>query len=107
VTKHKNVSDETTQRIDEEVRSIIDRNYKRAKDILVENMEKLHTMADALMKYETIDSDQIDDIMAGKPPRTPQGWSDDDHGSATPAGTRESKWPGEKEGKIGGPAGQH
>jgi cell division protease FtsH len=105
VTKHKNVSDETTQRIDEEVRSIIDRNYNRAKNILVENMDKLHSMADALMKYETIDSDQIDDIMTGKPPRTPHGWSDDDDG-AKPAGTRESKWPGE-EGKIGGPAGQH
>jgi cell division protease FtsH len=107
VTKHKNVSDETAQRIDEEVRAIIDRNYKRAKDILVTNMDKLHMMADALIKYETIDSEQIDDIMNGNPPRPPQGWSDEGDAGSKSAGVRESKWPGEKEGKIGGPAGQH
>ena len=78
VTQHKAVSDETAHVIDGEVRSIIDKNYERAEKILTDNMEKLHLMADALIKYETIDTDQIDDIMAGKPARTPSGWDDDD-----------------------------
>ncbi len=77
VTKHKEVSDVTAHLIDEEIRVFIDRNYARAEKILKENMDKLHMMADALMKYETIDSDQIDDIMAGKEPRAPDGWNDD------------------------------
>jgi cell division protease FtsH len=66
VTQHKSVSDETSHLIDKEVRNFIDRNYERAKTILVEHMDKLHAMADALMKYETIDADQIGDIMEGK-----------------------------------------
>jgi cell division protease FtsH len=78
VTKHKQVSDDTANVIDEEVRSVIDRNYQRAKTILQENLEKLHTMANALIKYETLDTDQIDDIMAGREPRPPSGWGDDD-----------------------------
>ncbi len=76
VTKHKNVSDETTHIIDEEVRLVIDRNYERARKILIENQDKLIAMAEALLKYETIDRDQINDIMAGKEPREPKGWSD-------------------------------
>ena len=68
VTKHKNVSEETAHTIDAEVRLIIDRNYKRAKEILVANTDKLHLMAEALMKYETIDAEQINDIMSNKPP---------------------------------------
>jgi len=73
-----NVSEETAHLIDEEVRAIIDRNYERAKKILVENMDKLHLMAEALMKYETIDREQIDAIMAGRMPGPPSDWSDDD-----------------------------
>ena len=108
VAQHKTVSDETAHTIDEEVRAIIDRSYKRAEDILKTNLDKLHSMSAALMKYETIDSDQIDDIMAGKPPRVPKDW-DDSEPSATPGG--DSKGP-EDTGKkpdstIGGPAGQH
>ncbi len=76
VTQHKNVSDETAHIIDEEIRSLIDNNYNRAEQILKDNIDKLHSMTDALMKYETIDRDQIDDIMAGKDPREPKGWSD-------------------------------
>ncbi len=85
VTKHKEVSDETAHLIDEEIRVFIDRNYARAEKLLKQNMEKLHMMADALMKYETIDADQIDDIMAGKQPRDPEGWDDDnlDNGGPT------------------------
>ncbi|MBP3932900.1 MAG: ATP-dependent zinc metalloprotease FtsH, partial [Pseudomonas sp.] len=63
-----NVSGETAKLIDSEVRSIIDQCYNTAKQILTENRDKLDAMADALMKYETIDADQIDDIMAGRPP---------------------------------------
>jgi cell division protease FtsH len=76
VTKHKSVSEETSHLIDEEIRSFIDRNYERSERILRENLEKLHLMADALMKYETIDHFQIDDIMEGKTPRAPQHWDE-------------------------------
>ena len=108
VTKHKNVSEETAHTIDAEVRLIIDRNYKRAKEILVANTDKLHTMAEALMKYETIDAEQISDIMSNKPPRPPQGWNDDQPsgGEPVPAPGRDSS-PSSEDGTIGGPAGQH
>lgn len=76
VAQHKMVSDETAHVIDEEVRAIIDRNYERARHLLTENMKKLHLMAEALIKYETIDEKQIEDIMAGKTPRPPQDWED-------------------------------
>ena len=78
VTQHKNVSDLTAHAIDEEIRKIIDRNYQRAKTILEDNEKKLRAMAKALMKYETIDADQIDDIMMGKEPGAPANWDDDD-----------------------------
>jgi cell division protease FtsH len=80
VTQQRQVSPETAQAIDKEVRQIIDRNYKRAKRMLEDNLDKLHTMADALLKFETIGKDQIDDIMAGRPMREP----DDDVDSAKP-----------------------
>src|SRR5680860_305645 len=73
-------SPETAQRIDEEVRNIIDTCYEKATQILVDNRDKLDLMAQALMKYETIDRYQIDDIMEGRAPRPPKGW--DDSGSA-------------------------
>jgi cell division protease FtsH len=76
VTQHKTVAEETSHTIDEEIRSFIDRNYERAERILKENIDILHTMAAALMKYETIDKFQIDDLMARKPVRDPQGWDD-------------------------------
>jgi len=72
VTRHKNVSDDTSHAIDEEIRMIIDRNYERARNILVENMDKLHKMAEALLEWETIDASQIDDIMSGREPKPPQ-----------------------------------
>jgi cell division protease FtsH len=75
--RQKTVSNETAQAIDSEIRTIIDRNYQRSVDILKENESKLHLMADALMKYETIDSDQIDTIMEGKEPGPPRDWGDD------------------------------
>jgi cell division protease FtsH len=74
VTQTKHVSDDTASAIDREVRQVIEANYKRAKAILEENIGKLHAMADALIKYETIDDSQIREIMAGKPPTPPEGW---------------------------------
>jgi len=75
------ISEETSKIIDAEVKSIIDSCYASAEKLLKDNMAKLHTMAEALLKYETIDADQIDDIMAGATPREPKGWSDDDNSS--------------------------
>jgi len=74
MNKHKEMSDRTAQQIDDEVRAIIDRNYTRAKEILVANMDKLHLMAESLIKYETIDSKQIHEIMSGKEPTPPEDW---------------------------------
>ena len=76
--RQKTVSDETAQAIDSEIRSIIDRNYQRSVDILKQHESQLHLMADALMKYETIDADQIDVIMQGKIPGPPRDWGDDE-----------------------------
>ena len=72
----KGIGAETSNKIDEEVRKIIDLNYRKAKNILRDNMDKLHIMADTLLTYETIDSDQIDDIMAGAKPRAPKDWEE-------------------------------
>src|SRR5579884_61392 len=76
VTQHKQVSDVTAHAIDEEVRRVIESNYQRARQILTSSLEKLHIMADALIKYETIDEEQLKDIMAGRPPKPPAGWDD-------------------------------
>jgi len=77
VTQTKHMSDDTAKLIDDEVRQIIDRNYERAKQILEDNMDIMHAMKDALMKYETIDAGQIDDLMERKSEiREPAGWGD-------------------------------
>jgi len=109
VTQHKALSDDTAHAIDEEIRSFIDRNYDRAKQILIDHMDKLHAMADALVKYETIDSEQIADIMAGRDPRPPSGW-DDDSQRGSPGGNAPAEGESGKtspDSPIGGPAGQH
>ena len=72
----KGIGAETSNSIDIEVRKIIDSNYKKAKKLLNDNLDKLHTMAESLLTYETIDSDQIDDIMAGAKPRAPKDWDE-------------------------------
>ena len=107
VTQHKQVSDETAHVIDEEVRKIIDVNYKRADKLLKESVDKLHMMAKALMKYETIDITQVKDIMDGREPQPPKDWDatvepkqPDDDGSAS----AESD---DAAGEIGGPAQEH
>ena len=84
--KEKTLSNETSQAIDSEIRTIIDRNYQRAVDILKEHEDKLHMMAATLMKYETIDTGQIDSIMEGKEPGPPNDWSDDETGHSGSAG---------------------
>ena len=105
-------SPETAQRIDEEVRNIIDSCYEKAKQLLVDNRDKLDLMADALMKYETIDRHQIDDIMEGREPRPPKGWGDSGPSGGVPAdepeqapapkGSDDGHQPG-----VGRPAGEH
>jgi cell division protease FtsH len=84
VTQHKHASDETARLIDEEVRAIIDRNYERTRQILTDNLDKLHAMAAALMEHETLSSEQIDDIMAGRALRALPERSDDGGGAAPP-----------------------
>ncbi|HXO65437.1 MAG TPA: ATP-dependent zinc metalloprotease FtsH [Steroidobacteraceae bacterium] len=76
VTQHKQVSDVTAHAIDEEVRRVIEVNFKRAREILTGALDRLHAMADALIKYETIDEEQLKDIMAGKSPKPPAGWDE-------------------------------
>ena len=70
------ISDELAQQIDEEIREIIDRNYRRAETILQENIDKLHAMAEALMEFETIDRDQVKRIMNGEPAGKPKDWDE-------------------------------
>ena len=72
----KGIGGETSNSIDLEVKKIIDTNYKKATKILKDNLDKLHLMAESLLTYETIDSDQIDDIMAGAKPRAPKDWDE-------------------------------
>ncbi|HBS41792.1 MAG TPA: ATP-dependent metalloprotease, partial [Oceanospirillales bacterium] len=79
-----NLSDETARLIDSEIKGLLDRCYQRSFQLLEENRDKLELMKDALMEYETIDADQIDDIMQGRKPRPPKGWGDGS-GPAAPA----------------------
>jgi len=107
VTQHKNISGETANIIDEEIRKVIDKNYERAEEILKREIDKLHMMSEALMKYETIDQSQIADIMAGKVPKPPEDWTD--HPPAGPAGEekKEADIKSKSDKPIGGPAGEH
>ncbi|MGL5468933.1 MAG: ATP-dependent zinc metalloprotease FtsH, partial [Shewanella sp.] len=79
--KAKAMSDETATLIDTEVKAFIDKNYSRAKQILQDNVDILHSMKDALMKYETIDSLQIDDLMNRREVRQPADWQADENAS--------------------------
>src|SRR5699024_4843858 len=78
VTQHKEISEETSRRIDEAIRSLIDTAYGRAQQILEDNMDKLHSMAEALLQYETIDRGQIAAIMEGRDPGPPKDWKPKD-----------------------------
>ncbi|MEC7418767.1 MAG: ATP-dependent metalloprotease, partial [Pseudomonadota bacterium] len=87
-------SPETSKAIDEEVRRIVDECYAQASKLLEDNVDKLHTMADALMEFETLSSEQLDDIMAGAKPRHPSDPPSSSGSSSSPKG----------ETPIGGPA---
>ena len=76
MARAKHMSDDTARAIDAEIKAVIDRNYERAEQILRDNIDILHTMKDALMKYETIDARQIDDLMARREVRPPADWDD-------------------------------
>ncbi len=91
MSKASNMSDDTARAIDAEIKSVIDRNYDRAQQILEENIDILHTMKDALMKYETIDAKQIDDLMARRDVRPPAGWDDRPSSGDKPSGGAPSK----------------
>jgi cell division protease FtsH len=103
ITQHKHVSDDTARRIDAQVREIIDTAHEQAKSLLDSHLENLHLMADALIKYETINGEQIDQIMEGREPDPPADWQDSEPGvsdskdDASDTGDRTS---------IGGPAEQ-
>ena len=75
VTKTTNMSEETMQKVDAEIRRIIDEQYAIARKLIEDNQDKMHAMAKALLEWETIDAEQIDDIMYGKPPRPPKDWT--------------------------------
>jgi cell division protease FtsH len=91
VARHKEVSETTSGIIDQEVHEIIDRNYRRAEKILKSHVEKLHIMAQALMKYETIDQDQIQDVMDGLDVREPKNWGSASKNNNTPASNKDSE----------------
>ena len=91
VTQHKQVSDITVKTIDEEVRRIIDQSYQDAADILKTNIKRLHKMAAALIKYETLDENQIGDIMNDKEPKPPEGWDQNDVSSDGDGKKRDTK----------------
>jgi cell division protease FtsH len=107
ITRHQHMSEATARMIDEEIRAIIDRNYARAEKILRENLDKLHLMAEALVKYETIDRDQIDAIMEGRTPPPPKDWEDTTPpAQGQPIGSGQTEIPSGVA-PIGKPAGQH
>ena len=112
MTQTKNVSAGTAEVIDLEVRKIIDAAYAKAKKLLEANMDILHNMKDALMKYETLDASQIDDLMKRKEVRSPKGWDDGPSSGVkaapsddknTPADTDAANKKDKKSGPVGGP----
>ncbi|MDE0003288.1 MAG: cell division protein FtsH, partial [Rhodospirillaceae bacterium] len=107
VTRHKQVSDVTAHVIDEEVRKLVDECYVDAKSILEREMDKLHLMANALMKYETLDENQIQEVMENREPSPPEDWDDSEPGEGLSAKPKPK--PAEEKGTppLGGPAGQH
>jgi cell division protease FtsH len=109
VTQHKHVSDETAHAIDGEIREVIDRNYTRSKQILTERMSVLHAMAQALMKYETIDRGQVDALMRGEEPPPPADWTDDDTSGGKGVSSKPQSGSGKQssDGVIGGAASSH
>jgi len=107
VTQQQQIASATARQIDREIRAIIDRNYQRARRILEDNRDKLQTMAEALIKYETISDEQIDDIMCGRAARAPQ---DDENSPDAPADNGANKIGNGRRADgpvVGGPLGEH
>jgi cell division protease FtsH len=102
VTQHKHVSDATARQIDEEVRKILDSAYQRSAQIVKDNIDKLHVMANALLQYETIDGEQITAIMEGREPGPPKDWQKPETGDSGKPGVGKPAPP-----PIGGTATQH
>ncbi len=103
VTQHKHMSDDTARLIDEEVRRLVEAAHDKARDLVQSNLDLLHLMADALIRYETIDSSQIDQIMDGQEPDPPQDWNESDAG---PSGDESDSSGKDQRPTIGGPAEQ-
>jgi len=91
ITRTVNMSEETMKKVDAEIRGIIDRQYSLARKLIEENREKVEAMAKALLEFETIDAEQLGDIMAGKPPRPPKPAPTPTSGSSTPPGATPTK----------------
>jgi cell division protease FtsH len=106
VTQHKNVSDETARKIDVAVREVIDAAYNKARQILTDDIEKLHAMSAALLQYETIDRDQIAAIMEGREPGPPRDWHPRDSNTGM-GGGKPAPAPGVAPAPSSHPAGQH
>lgn len=104
VAQNKQMSDETMTAIDAEIRTVVDKNYDRARKILEENIDILHAMKDALMKYETIDAAQIDDLMARTEVRAPKDWQDVDS-DVPPSGPTSTSGKEKPRGKTDSPDG--
>jgi cell division protease FtsH len=102
VTQHKHMSDDTARMIDEEVRRIVEDAHQKAQDIVESNLDILHLMADALIRYETIDSGQIDQIMDGHEPDPPENWNESDSDASGEADASDA----DERPAIGGPAEQ-
>ena len=107
VTQHKSISNETASKIDEVVRGILDRAYARSKQLVTANLDKLHTMAELLLQYETIDAHQIDDIMAGREPGPPADWTKNSSSGSVPPPPPPKGGAGAPVGKVGDPAAQN
>jgi cell division protease FtsH len=104
MTQARPTSGDTARRIDEEVRKMLDKAYEEARQLLEGNRDKMHAMADALMKYETIDAEQIDAIMQGRAPNPPVGWNDTDLNTPSVPPTAPASGP---DTNLGSPATQH
>jgi cell division protease FtsH len=103
VTQHKQMSDETARLIDEEVRRLVEFAHEKARDLVQSNLDVLHLMANALIRFETIDSSQIDQIMDGQEPDPPENWNESDTG---PSGGESDSGGKDQRPTIGGPAEQ-
>jgi cell division protease FtsH len=103
ITQHKHISDETARLIDEEVRRIVNTAHNRAEELVQSHLDQLHLMADALIKYETIDGNQIDQIMEGRVPDPPEDWNESTPDSP---GSEDDASDADKRPTIGGPAEQ-